>query len=90
MNNYNNVIITMSLGNREFINYTKPFMIEYSKKTGSELIVIDDTNLKEFEFIQNKNLTNIVTGRGNNKSYLFKKALCMFMIGFGHKSFMST
>ena len=66
-----NAIITMNLGNRDFINYTKPFMIKYSKKTNSKLIIIDDNNIKN---ITNSfsGLNEIIIGRNNNKSYLYK------------------
>lgn len=66
-----NAIITMNLGNRDFINYTKPFMIKYSQKTNSKLIIIDDNNIKN---ITNSfsGLNEIRIGRNNNKSYIYK------------------
>lgn len=77
-NKNNNVIITMCLGEREFINYTKPYMIEYSKKTDSDLVIVDDNNIKDYDFFSNSILTDIVTGRHNNKSYLYKMLLVMY------------
>lgn len=70
-NKVDNVIITMNIGNRLFINYTKPFMIKYSLKTNSKLIIIDDSNIKNIDKYF-KNLSNIQIGRNNNKSYLYK------------------
>lgn len=65
----------MCLGESGFINYTKPYMVEYSKKTDSELVVVNDSNIKDYDFISNNILTNIAIGRNNNKSYLYKMLL---------------
>lgn len=72
-----NAIITMNLGNRNFINYTKPFMVKYSKKTNSKLIIIDDNNIKNITNSFPK-LNEIVIGRGNNKSYLYKVLVILY------------
>lgn len=72
-----NAIITMNLGNRDFINYTKPFMIKYSKKTNSKLIIINDSNIENIiKFFDN--LTEIKIGRNNNKSYLYKVLIIIY------------
>jgi hypothetical protein len=61
----------MNLGNRKFIDYTKPFMIKYSKKTNSKLIIIDDNNINNI--IKSFSMLNeIIIGRNNNKSYMYK------------------
>jgi len=66
-----NAIVTMSLGKRSFIDYTLPFMIKYSERTNSKLIVIDESNIQpiidEFSILH-----DIQVGRGNNKCYLYK------------------
>jgi hypothetical protein len=72
-----NVLITMNLGNRKFIDYTKPFMIKYSKKTNSKLIIINDSNIENIiNFFDN--LTEIKIGRNNNKSYLYKVLIIIY------------
>ena len=72
-----NAIITMNLGNRVFINYTKPFMIKYSKKTNSKLIVIDDNNIKNITKSFPR-LNEIIIGRNNNRSYLYKVLVILY------------
>ena len=70
---YDNVIITMNLGNREFINYTKPLMVKYSQKTNSQLIIINNSNIKLIDdYFNIENLNDFKIGRNNNKSYLYK------------------
>ena len=70
----------MCLGEGRFIDYTKPYMVEYSKKTDSELVVVDDNNIKDYDFISNNILTSIAIGRNNNKSYLYKMLLVMYYL----------
>ena len=79
-----NVIITMNLCNRKFINYTKPYMIEYSQKTNSKLIIINNKNI---EHIDNyfKNFNNFKIGRNNNKSYLYKFLVIIYYSNFFNK-----
>lgn len=79
-----NAIITMNLGNRAFIKYTKPFMIKYSKKTNSKFILIDDNNIKSIINTFPK-CNNIEIGRGNNKSYLYKVLVIIYYLRIFNK-----
>ena len=71
-----NAIITMNLGSRDYINYTKPFMVKYSKQTNSKLI-IDEHNIENIIKSFPK-LNKIIIGRNNNKSYLYKVLVILY------------
>lgn len=73
-----NAIITMNLGNRNFIDYTMPFMIKYAKKTDSELIIIDESNIKNITNSFGGDILNIKIGRKNNKSFLYKVLVIIY------------
>ena len=72
-----NAIITMNLGSRDYINYTKPFMIKYSKQTNSKLIIIDEHNIENIIKSFPK-LNKIIIARNNNKSYLYKVLVILY------------
>jgi hypothetical protein len=57
-----NCLITLNIGNRPYLNYTKELMEIYSKRINCDFKIITNYNTK----------LNIEVGRNNNKSYLYK------------------
>lgn len=73
------LILSASLGKgRKFIELTRPFMIEYSKKTSADLIIIEDSN----PLLTTLNTSSYKTGRNNNKAYVLKIKLIFYYLGF--------
>ena len=66
LNNRSNIIITLNLGNRNFIKYTKPLMEQYATKIGADLKII--SNYRSIYQYRVGNHNNII----NNQSYIIK------------------
>lgn len=78
----NNLVLTINIGNRNFIKYTGVFMKKYAEKTGSDFIIIDESNL--YNIIEGYDISAFRLGRGNNKAYLYKILSIMYYLNIYH------